>query len=42
MIVDTSAILAVLFGEPDAGRYEKAIAEVPFSFSLIVLRNMLH
>ena len=27
MIVDTSAVLAVLFGEPDAGRYEKAIAE---------------
>jgi ribonuclease VapC len=27
MIVDTSAILAVLFGEPDAGRYEQAIAD---------------
>ena len=27
MIVDTSAVLAVLFGEPDARRYEKAIAE---------------
>ena len=26
MIIDTSAILAVLFGEPDAGRYERAIA----------------
>ena len=26
MIVDTSAVLAVLFGEPDAARYEKAIA----------------
>ena len=27
MIVDTSAVLAVLFGEPDAERYERAIAE---------------
>ncbi len=26
MIVDTSAVLAVLFGEPDAERYERAIA----------------
>lgn len=26
MIIDTSAILAILFGEPDAGRYEDAIA----------------
>ena len=26
MIIDTSAILAILFGEPDAARYEKAIA----------------
>ena len=26
MIIDTSAILAVLFGEPDARRYEQAIA----------------
>lgn len=26
MIVDTSAVLAILFGEPDAQRYEKAIA----------------
>ena len=26
MIVDTSAVLAVLFAEPDAGRYERAIA----------------
>ena len=26
MIIDTSAILAVLFGEPDAHHYEKAIA----------------
>ena len=25
MIVDTSAVLAVLFGEPDAERYERAI-----------------
>lgn len=25
MIVDTSALLAVLFGEPDANRFEKAI-----------------
>ena len=28
MIIDTSAILAILFGEPDAGRYENAIAGV--------------
>ena len=27
MIVDTSAVLAVLFGEPDAERYERAIVE---------------
>ena len=27
MIVDTSALLAVLFGEPDAEHYEQAIAE---------------
>ena len=27
MIVDTSALLAVLFGEPDAAHYERAIAE---------------
>ena len=26
MIIDTSAILAILFCEPDAGRYEDAIA----------------
>ena len=26
MIVDTSAVLAVLFGEPDAEHYERAIA----------------
>ena len=26
MIVDTSAVLAVMFGEPDAERYERAIA----------------
>ena len=26
MIVDTSALLAILFGEPDAGRYEEALA----------------
>ena len=29
MIVDTSAVLAVLFGEPDAERYERAIAGSP-------------
>ena len=29
MIVDTSAVLAVLFGEPDAERYERAIAGAP-------------
>ena len=27
MIVDTSAVLAILFGEPDAEHYERAIAE---------------
>ena len=26
MIIDTSAILAILFGEPDAARFEEAIA----------------
>ena len=29
MIVDTSAILAVLFDEPDAERFTRAIAEAP-------------
>ena len=29
MIVDTSAILAVLFNEPDAGHFTRAIAESP-------------
>ena len=29
MIVDTSAVLAVLFDEPDAGRFAKAIVEAP-------------
>lgn len=29
MIVDTSAVLAVLFAEPDAERYERAIAAAP-------------
>ena len=29
MIVDTSAVLAVLFDEPDAGRFERLIAEIP-------------
>ena len=27
MIVDTSAVLAILFGEPDANRYETALAQ---------------
>ena len=29
MIVDTSAVLAVLFDEPDSERFTRAIAEVP-------------
>ena len=29
MIVDTSAVLAILFDEPDADRYARAIAEAP-------------
>jgi ribonuclease VapC len=29
VIVDTSAILAILFDEPDADRYARAIAEAP-------------
>ena len=29
MIVDTSAVLAVLYREPDAERFEKAIASAP-------------
>ena len=29
MIVDTSAVLAVLFDEPDAERFTRAIAEAP-------------
>ena len=30
MIVDTSAVLAVLFDEPDAERFTRAIAEAPY------------
>ena len=29
MIVDTAAVLAILFDEPDADRYARAIAEAP-------------
>ena len=29
MIVDSSAVLAILFGEPDSGRYETALALAP-------------
>ena len=29
MIVDSSAVLAVLYREPDAGRFERAIASAP-------------
>ena len=29
MIVDSSAVLAILYREPDAGRYETAIATAP-------------
>ncbi|MDE0052444.1 MAG: type II toxin-antitoxin system VapC family toxin [Rhodospirillales bacterium] len=29
MIVDSSALLAVLFREPDAGRYERALGAAP-------------
>lgn len=29
MIVDTSAVMTILFGESDADRYDKAIAEAP-------------
>lgn len=38
MIIDTSAILAVLLGEPDAGRYEDAIAAAwPRRMSVVAL-----
>ena len=38
MIIDTSAVLAVLFGEPDAGRYEEAIAAAwPRRMSMVAL-----
>ena len=38
MIVDTSAILAILSGEPDAERYEKALAgDVPRRMSVATL-----
>ncbi len=38
MIVDTSALLAILLGEPDAGRYEDAIAAAwPRRMSAIAL-----
>ena len=29
MIVDTSAVMTILFGESEAERYDKAIAEAP-------------
>ena len=37
MIVDTSALLAVLFGEPYAERYEKAIAQGHCRMSVVGL-----
>ena len=38
MIIDTSAILAVLLGEPDAKRYEDAIAAAwPRRMSVVAL-----
>ena len=38
MIVDTSAVLAVLFREPDAGRYEDAMAKAwPLRMSVVAL-----
>lgn len=38
MIIDTSALLAILLGEPDAGRYEDAIAAAwPRRMSAIAL-----
>ncbi len=38
MIIDTSALLAILLGEPDAGRYEDAIAGAwPLRMSAIAL-----
>ena len=38
MIVDTSALLAILFGESDAGRYENAMASaVPLRMSSVAL-----
>ena len=38
MIIDTSAVLAVLFGEPDAGRHEEAIAAAwPRRMSVVAL-----
>ena len=38
MIIDTSAVLAILFGEPDAKRYEDAIAAAwPRRMSVVAL-----
>ena len=38
MIIDTSAVLAILLGEPDAGRYENAIAAAwPRRMSVVAL-----
>ena len=38
MIIDTSAVLAILFGEPDAERYEDAIATAwPRRMSVVAL-----
>ena len=38
MIIDTSAVLAILFREPDSGRYEHAIADAwPRRMSAVAL-----
>jgi uncharacterized protein with PIN domain len=34
MVVDTSALLAIYFAEPDSGRFEAAILQAPAAVTL--------
>lgn len=38
MVVDTSALVAILLREPDAGRYEEALANAPVRLLSVVTR----
>jgi ribonuclease VapC len=38
MVVDTSALVAILFGEPDAGRFARALGDAPVRLLSAVTR----